>query len=219
VVYQIGDKLAPMVRDVAPAPGGERWYVVRVHATDEATAGAFLEKSGFGVYSPKTRIFRAMRRKELSRKQRHSATGFKKPVIIPIYPGYLFLHFDMKRSDWHRTFDFLGIAGMVCHGDLPAIIDDAEIARVKSLEGFDGVIPGGVPAQQVVFNVGERVRITEGSFRSFDGVVEQLPAEMSEILKTHTIEELDDSFRVRVAVLMFGRLTPVDLPLSFVQKI
>jgi transcriptional antiterminator NusG len=219
VVYDIRDKLAYDVRQAMPAPGNEHWYVVRVHATDEATAIPFLEKRGFGVYSPRTMTYRPVPRDKLSRKQRHLVGGIRKPVIIPVFPGYLFLRFDMMRSDWHRTFEFLGVAGLVCHGNLPAIIADCEIERVRSLEGIDGVIPGDTPAALLVFAVGEHVKVMAGPFAQFDGVIEEMPAETAEVLKTHTLDQLDDSFRVKVAVLMFGRRTPIDLSVTSIAKI
>lgn len=216
--YQIGQKLEPLVRPSRPAPGNERWHVVRLRTGSEQKAVKFLKRYQFGIYAPLTRVWRPVAQRHMSHAQRASGAVVKRPKDIPVFPGYMFLRFDINRSDWHGVFDHLGISGLLCNGDLPTVITDKEIQRVRGLE-IEGVIPGTTEMVKVLFNVGETVLVTDGPFASFPGVIEELPVDLAERLKTHTIEELDDSFRARVAVNIFGRATPVDLAFTQIAKI
>lgn len=216
--YYIGQVLQPLVRSAQPATGNECWHVVRMRSGSELKAAQFLKPRQFGIYSPVTRIWRPIMRRQMSHAQRQAGGVVKKPREIPVFPGYMFLKFDINRSDWHGVFEHLGIHGLMCDGDMPTVIREAEIERVKGLE-VEGIIPSSTPMASVLFTIGETVRVNDGPFRSFNGIIEHLPVDLAEKLKTHSIEELDDSFRAKVAVNIFGRSTPVELALTQIDKI
>lgn len=199
-------------------PSNERWHVVRLRSGYEAKAAQFLKPRNFGIYSPLTRIWRPVAQRHMSHAQRQAGAVVKKPKDMPVFPGYMFLRFDINRSDWQNIFEHLGIHGLMCDGDTPTVIRESEITRVQSLE-IEGIIPSSTRMINVLFAIGEEVRVSDGPFRSFNGIIEQLPVDLAEKLKTHSIEELDDSFRAKVAVNIFGRSTPVELALSQIEKL
>ena len=116
------------------------------------------------------------------------------------FPGYVLLHMEMTDETWHlvkNTPRVLGFIGGTA--DKPAPISDAEA------EGILQRVQEGVekPRPKVLFEPGEVVRVTEGPFNDFNGVVEEVNFEKSRLL---------------VAVQIFGRSTPVELEFSQVEK-
>jgi transcription termination/antitermination protein NusG len=126
--------------------------------------------------------------------------GKKRKSERKFYPGYVLVQMDMADETWHlvkATPRVLGFIGGT--PDKPAPISDREaeaiLRRVES--GADK------PKPKTLFEAGEVVRVTDGPFADFNGVVE--------------VVDYDKS-RVKVAVLIFGRSTPVDLDFSQVEK-
>lgn len=116
------------------------------------------------------------------------------------FPGYVLVQMDMDEESWHlvkETPKVLGFIGGT--SDKPAPISDKEANNIlqRVQEGVDK------PKPKVLFEVGEVVRVTDGPFNDFNGVVEEVNYEKS---------------KVRVAVLIFGRSTPVELDFSQVEK-
>lgn len=116
------------------------------------------------------------------------------------FPGYLLINMDMDEASWYlvrntpKVIRFIGGTS-----DQPTPITDAEanVILQRMREGVDN------PQPKVLFEVGEVVRVTEGPFADFDGSVEEVNY---------------DKQRLRVAVLIFGRATPVDLDFNQVEK-
>lgn len=126
--------------------------------------------------------------------------GKKRKSERKFYPGYVLVQMDMSDETWHlvkSTSRVLGFIGGT--PDKPAPISDREaeaiLRRVES--GADK------PKPKTLFEAGEVVRVIDGPFADFNGVVEEVDYEKS---------------RVKVAVLIFGRSTPVDLEFSQVEK-
>ena len=116
------------------------------------------------------------------------------------YPGYVLVHMDMNDESWHlvkNTPHVLGFIGGTAGN--PAPITEAEaneiLSRVES--GVDK------PRPKTVFEPGEMVRVVDGPFADFDGVVEEVNYEKN---------------KLQVAVLIFGRTTPVELDFVQVEK-
>lgn len=116
------------------------------------------------------------------------------------FPGYVLLQMALDEDTWHlvrRTPRVLGFIGGT--SDRPAPISDKEAKAIldRMREGVDK------PKPKTIFEPGEVVRVTEGPFADFNGVVEEVNYEKS---------------RLRVAVLIFGRSTPVELEFGQVEK-
>lgn len=187
----------------------KRWHVVHcVGKTDKYVIDWLTEKFNFEVYYPAVREMRPVPHKKLSAKQRKSNIEILRPAVVPFFPRYVFVRFDMDRDNWREIFKFVGVGGMVCEGYLPVWVSDALIESIKKRE-VDGAVPGKTLAR-VIFSVGDHVRVTDGPFASFPGIVEK-GLDVS-------IEELDTDTRIKVAVNLFGRPTPVDLELSQIEK-
>ncbi|MCP5137303.1 MAG: transcription termination/antitermination protein NusG [Gammaproteobacteria bacterium] len=126
--------------------------------------------------------------------------GQKRKSERKFFPGYVLVNMEMDDETWHLVKDTPRVMGFIGGtSDRPAPITqkeaDAILQRVQ-----DGV---DKPRPKVLFEPGEVVRVTEGPFNDFNGVVEEVNYEKS---------------RLRVAVLIFGRSTPVELEFGQVEK-
>lgn len=126
--------------------------------------------------------------------------GKKRKSERKFYPGYVLVQMDMADETWHLVKSTPRVLGFIGGTpDKPAPISDREaeaiLRRVES--GADK------PKPKTLFEAGEVVRVIDGPFADFNGVVE--------------VVDYDKS-RVKVAVLIFGRSTPVDLDFSQVEK-
>ena len=127
-------------------------------------------------------------------------SGSKRKTARKFFPGYVLVRMDMDEKTWHlvrSTPRVLGFVGGT--SEKPAPITDREadaiLQRVK--EGIDK------PRPKVLFEPGEVLRVIDGPFADFNGVVEEVNYEKS---------------RLRVAVSIFGRSTPVELEFTQVEK-
>ena len=126
--------------------------------------------------------------------------GTKRRSERKFFPGYVLVQMEMNDDTWHLVKDAPKVMGFIGGtSDRPAPITqreaDAILQRVQ--EGADK------PRPKVLFEVGEVVRVTDGPFNDFNGVVEEVNYEKS---------------RLRVSVLIFGRSTPVELEFGQVEK-
>ena len=116
------------------------------------------------------------------------------------YPGYVLVQMDMDEQTWHLVRDVPKVLGFIGGTpDKPAPISEKEANQIlrRVEEGVDK------PRPKVLFEPGEVVRVTNGPFNDFNGVVENVNYEKS---------------RLQVAVQILGRSTPVELEFSQVEK-
>jgi transcriptional antiterminator NusG len=116
------------------------------------------------------------------------------------FPGYVLVQMEMDEDTWHLVKEVPKVLGFIGgSSDRPAPISDKEAQAIlnRVQEGVDK------PRPKVLFEPGEVVRVTEGPFNDFSGVVENVNYEKS---------------KVRVAVQILGRSTPVELDFSQVEK-
>lgn len=173
-----------------------RWYVVHAYSGFENQVKRSLEerinRSGlqdkFGQILVPTEEVVEMRE------------GQKRSTARKFFPGYVLVQMDMDDDTWHLVKDVPRVMGFIGGtSDRPAPISDREAQAIldRVQEGVEK------PRPKVLFEPGEVVRIIDGPFNDFNGVVEEVDYEKS---------------RLRVAVLIFGRSTPVDLEFGQVEK-
>ena len=182
-----------------------RWHVVSITQRSDAHAVEWLTRGGFETYYPQLRDMRPVPQRRRSPRQRKAVFTPMEPVVIPLFPRYVFVRFDpLAQPGWHAAFTRAGAAGLLCHGRQPAVIADADLALWRNLE-IDGAIPGATPTRFVI-PVGAQVRIMEGIFAGQDVTVQRgidVP-----------LGELDDRARIVVLAHLFGRANPVEVDLG-----
>jgi transcription termination/antitermination protein NusG len=174
----------------------KRWYVVHAFSGYENTVKKSLqeriERAGmeehFGEILVPTEEVVEMK------------GGQKRRSDRKFFPGYVLVEMDMTDETWHLVKGVPKVMGFIGGtADSPAPISqkeaDAILNRVQ--EGVDK------PKPKVLFEPGEMVRVVDGPFNDFNGVVEEVNYDKS---------------RLRVAVLIFGRSTPVELDFHQVEK-
>ncbi|RME32479.1 MAG: transcription termination/antitermination protein NusG [Gammaproteobacteria bacterium] len=126
--------------------------------------------------------------------------GQKRRSERKFFPGYVLVQMEMDDDTWHLVKETPRVLGFIGGtSDKPAPISDKEAEAIlqRIQEGTEK------PRPKVLFEVGEVVRVIDGPFNDFNGVVEEVNYDKS---------------RLRVAVSIFGRSTPVDLDFSQVEK-
>lgn len=126
--------------------------------------------------------------------------GQKRKSTRKFFPGYVLVKMEMDERTWHlvrKTPKVLGFIGGTSDKPAPITEKEADLILRRVQEGVDK------PKPKVLFEPGEVVRVNSGPFADFNGVVEEVNYEKS---------------RLRVAVLIFGRSTPVELEFGQVEK-
>ena len=118
--------------------------------------------------------------------------GVRKTVAKKMFPGYVLINMVMNDETWHVVRNVRGVTGFVGSANKPIPLTEEEVLSL------------GMEKREIVvkYNVGDHVRITDGSMESFTGVVEEIDPEKN---------------RVTVVVTMFGRELPVELELDQVE--
>lgn len=174
----------------------KRWYVVHAYSGFEQQVKRSLkeriERKGmqemFGDILVPTEEVVEMRE------------GHKRKSERKFFPGYVLVQMELNDDTWHLVKDAPKVLGFIGGtGDRPTPISDREADNILQ-RVQDGVEK---PRPKVLFEPGELVRITEGPFNDFNGVVEEVDYEKS---------------KLRVSVLIFGRSTPVELEFGQVEK-
>jgi transcriptional antiterminator NusG len=188
--------------------GDLRWYIVQCVGRSDIYVKEWLGKLKFETYYPLVREMRPVPKNRLSPSRRKAEMRIMRPQLVPFFPRYVLVRFDIQTQGWREIFKFVNVAGMHCAGDLPAPISDGLIDGLRTRE-VDGAVPGKTPSK-LIFKLGEKVRVSEGPFASFYGTVEKLG--------DVPIEEIDPDTRIKVAVDIFGRSTLVELEVSQIEK-
>jgi transcriptional antiterminator NusG len=125
-----------------------------------------------------------------------------KKVVTPklFYPGYVLVEMEMNDNTWHMVRSTPRVTGFVGSGQRPSPLTPEEVDRiVHRVE-----VAAERPKPKLKFDRGESVKITDGPFRDFNGVVDEIN---------------EDRNTLRVMVTIFGRATPVELDFYQVEKI
>ncbi len=173
-----------------------RWYVIHVYSGFERKVAQSIEEqarqAGMGdrirqVMVPMEQIVEVRRGKAINADRK-------------FFPGYVLVQMEMTDDTWHLVKNTPKVTGFLGNRGRPTPISDAEAARILSQvqEGIER------PKPSIIFEVGEQVRVCDGPFTSFSGLVEEVDEARS---------------RLKVAVSIFGRSTPVELEYAQVEKL
>ncbi len=173
-----------------------RWYVVNVYSGSEKKVAESLREQAV-LKKMEDKILEVLVPTEDVVEIRK---GAKVNSERKFFPGYILVKMEMSDECWHVVKNTPRVSGFLGSRNKPQPISDAEANRIiKQME--EGIER---PQTMVNFEVGEQVRVTDGPFASFVGVVEEIDSEKS---------------RIKVSVSIFGRYTPVELEFSQVEKI
>jgi transcription termination/antitermination protein NusG len=178
----------------APEPTeGPAWYVIHCYSGYENKVRHNLEQR-IETMGMKDKIFDVVipTQEEIEVKD-----GKRRTVERHIFPGYVLVNMALTEESWYVVRNTPGVTGFVGMGNNPTPLRPEEVAQiVKRMEAE-------APTVKVTFKVGERVRIIDGPFNDFRGVVSEIDMERT---------------KVRVMVSFFGRETPVELDFLHVEK-
>lgn len=182
--------------DELPSPEpteGPAWYVIHCYSGYENKVRHNLEQR-IETMGMKDKIFDVVipTQEEIEVKD-----GKRRTVERHIFPGYVLVNMQLTEESWYVVRNTPGVTGFVGMGNNPTPLRPEEVSQiVKRMEAE-------APTVKVTFKVGERVRIIDGPFNDFRGMVSEIDMERT---------------KVRVMVSFFGRETPVELDFLQVEK-
>ncbi len=181
--------------EAEPQPGENQpaWYVVHCYSGYENKVRHNLEQriESMGM---KDKIFDVV---VPTQEEIEVRDGKRRTVERHIFPGYVLVNMILTEESWFVVRNTPGVTGFVGSGVEPTPLRPEEVAQIlKRMEAE-------APAVKVSFRLGERVRIIDGPFNDFRGVVSEIDMERN---------------KVRVMVSFFGRETPVELDFLQVEK-
>ncbi|MEZ0395841.1 MAG: transcription termination/antitermination protein NusG [Anaerolineales bacterium] len=175
------------------APGGPAWYVIHCYSGYENKVRHNLEQR-IETMGMKDKVFDVV---VPTQEEIEVRDGKRRTVERHIFPGYVLVNMILTEESWFVVRNTPGVTGFVGMGNLPTPLRPEEVAQIlKRMEAE-------APTVKVTFKVGERVRIIDGPFNDFRGVVSEIDMERN---------------KVRVMVSFFGRETPVELDFLQVEK-
>ena len=186
-------KLLPSRRTSKPIPEGPAWYVIHCYSGYENKVRHNLEQR-IETMGMKDKVFDVV---VPTQEEIEVRDGKRRTVERHIFPGYVLVNMLLSEESWFVVRNTPGVTGFVGMGNLPTPLRPEEVAQILKRMEADA------PTVKVTFKVGERVRIVDGPFNDFRGVVAEIDMERT---------------KVRVMVSFFGRETPVELDFLQVEK-
>jgi transcriptional antiterminator NusG len=174
----------------------KRWYIVHAYSNfekkvaesiKEQALGAGLEDKFDEVLVPLEEVVEMRRGRKIASERK-------------FFPGYVLVKMEMNDQTYHLIKNTPKVTGFLGTDNKPIAISDEEAQRIlhQVQEGVER------PKPSITFEIGEQVRVADGPFASFSGLVEEVDEERA---------------RLKVAVSIFGRATPVELEYAQVEKL
>ncbi|MEC8565092.1 MAG: transcription termination/antitermination protein NusG [Pseudomonadota bacterium] len=173
----------------------KRWYIVHAYSNfehkvaesiREQAAIAGLQDSFEEILVPTEEVVEMRRGRRVNAERK-------------FFPGYVLVRMDMSDEAYHLVKNTPKVTGFLGQQNRPSPISQSEVEQIVNQvqEGVER------PKPSVVFEIGEQVRVCDGPFATFSGLVEEVDEEKA---------------RLKVAVSIFGRATPVELEYGQVEK-
>lgn len=179
-------------------PANERfkWYIIHAYSGFERKVKESIEGrvQAFGLQN---KIGRVMIPTE---PVTEVINGKKRTVERVFLPGYVLVEMDLDNDLWHVIKDTPRVTGFLGTGDKPVALSDEEVSSIL----FRSDVAKEKPRLKIKFEKNESVRITEGPFANFNGIVDEVN---------------EDRETLKVMVTIFGRSTPVELEFGKVEKV
>lgn len=171
------------------------WYIVHAYSNFEKKVAESIKQSAKEkgleelieeVFVPTEEVTEVRRGRKVNTERR-------------FFPGYVLVKMELNENTYHLIKDTPKVTGFLGSGNKPMPVPQKEVDRIR------GVMEEGEarPRPSITFEIGETVRVTDGPFASFSGIVEDVDEEAT---------------RLKVAVSIFGRATPVELEFTQVEK-
>lgn len=173
-----------------------QWYIVHAYSNFEKkvaesirdqAARQGLEHAFEDIRVPTEEVTEIVRNKKKIREQRH-------------FPGYVLVKMDLTDDAYHLVKNTPKVTGFLGQQNKPQPVSEREVQRIL---GEVEQAAQHRPRPVISFDTGERVKVTDGPFQSFEGLVEEVD---------------EDKGRLKVSVSIFGRATPVELEYGQVEK-
>lgn len=172
-----------------------KWYIVHAYSNFENKVADAIKQSASEkgmselfdeVFVPTEEVTEIRRGRKINTERRY-------------LPGYVLVKMVLNDQTYHLIKETPKVTGFLGSGNKPMPVSQREVDRIR------GVVTDSIerPRSTITFEIGENVRVTDGPFASFSGVVEDVD---------------EDQQRVKVAVSIFGRATPVELEFAQVEK-
>ena len=172
-----------------------KWYIVHAYSNFEKKVAESIQlaakEKGLAdlfeeVFVPTEEVTEVRRGRKINTERR-------------FFPGYVLVKMVLNDQTYHLIKDTPKVTGFLGSGKKPLPVSQKEVDRIR------GVMTDSAerPRPTITFEIGENVRVTDGPFASFSGVVEDVD---------------EDAARLKVAVSIFGRATPVELEFGQVEK-
>jgi transcriptional antiterminator NusG len=177
-------------------PDGHEWYVIHTYSGYEGKVReSLMERMSAAGYGEQISEILVPSEEIVELKK-----GKKRVSERKIFPGYILVRMELNDETWHIVRDTPKITGFVGGKTQPTPLSEAEVKDIISQTESET----GKPKPKVLFRVGESVRVIDGPFSSFIGMVDDVNAERG---------------KVRVMVSIFGRSTPVELDFLQVERL
>jgi transcriptional antiterminator NusG len=173
-----------------------KWYILHAYSGFERKVRESIE-SRVQAFGLKERVGRVMIPTE---PVTEIINGKKRTVERVFLPGYVLVEMELDNNLWHVLKDTPKVTGFLGTGDKPVALSEEEVSSIL----FRSETAKDKPRLKIKFEKSEQVRITDGPFANFNGVVDEIN---------------EDRETMKVMVTIFGRSTPVELEFNKVEKI
>lgn len=173
-----------------------QWFIVHVVSGHEKKVSKLIEEQARKKNLQEQIIQVIVPVEEVVEVRRNKKVNVEKKFL----PGYILINMELNDDTWHLVRNIPKVSGFLGSNGKPVAVSESEVKSViKQME--DGLV---AVKSTVTFEIGESVKIIDGPFESFNGVVSDIDEEKQ---------------RLKISVLIFGRSTPVELEFFQVEKV